>query len=813
MTTVGRPPAPPVRDHSAPRTWVGKSIRRVEDPKFLRGRGGYVADLVTPGTLHAAVLRSPHPHARILSTDITAALAAPGVHAVITGARAAELCDPLPDFGPDPANHTWRCLAAEKVRYVGEGVAVVVADSRYLAEDALPLIEVEYEPLPAVVDPEAALAEGAALVHESLGSNLAYERTFDFGEVDRDFAEADVVVTDRLRWRRSGGQPLETVGAIADYDHATGQLTVDTNSLSFTSYLFMVAGTLKIPANRLDIRPVPAGGSFGSKLFATKPAVLAAMCSREVGRPVVYLEDRVDNISNCDHHGSDRVYEVELAMMRDGTMRGIKIDTVDDYGAYIQFGVGHHGNALAQVVGPYQMTSVRYRVRAALTNKNQQGAYRGFGSEVNNWMLEQMVDKAARELGLDPVEVRRRNFIRSFPHFIPTGNVYDSGDYDAVLDKALKLGDLDHWRGEQRRLLAEEGRYVGVGVICAQERSVFSATEFWFWFDEPGAPVTSMPESVTLKVDATGGITATLYSCAFWGNSPETMVAQLVAEEFDCDPHHVSVVYQGSRNGLPATGPGGSRTTVMLAGAVEGATAKIKDKARRAAAHLLEIDPADLEWADGGYQVRGVPERRKSLGDIAVALHLFKHSFPDDVESGLEDSKVYDHPYTTMPSADRKDLGVFYPFMGHACHIPVVEVDIETGAVTFLHYAAVHDCGTLVNPRSLAGHIVGGTAQGIGTALYEEYVYDDDGQLLTSSYLDYLIPTAMEVPELVIGHVETPSPYTPHGIKGGGEGGRMMAPAAINAAVNDALAPLGVRLTELPMTPDRILTAIRKARG
>jgi CO/xanthine dehydrogenase Mo-binding subunit len=813
MTTVDRPPAPPVRDHSAPRTWVGKSIRRVEDPKFLRGRGGYIADLVTPGTLHAAVLRSPHPHARILSTDITAALAAPGVHAVITGARAAELCDPLPDFGPDPANHAWRCLAAEKVRYVGEGVAVVVADSRYLAEDALPLIEVEYEPLAAVVDPEAALVDGAPLVHESLGSNLAYERTFDFGEVERDFAEADVVISDRLRWRRSGGQPLETVGAIADYDHATGQLTVDTNSLSFTSYLFMVAGTLKIPANRLDIRPVPAGGSFGSKLFATKPAVLAAMCSREVGRKVVYLEDRVDNISNCDHHGSDRVYEVELAMMRDGTMRGIKIDTVDDYGAYIQFGVGHHGNALAQVVGPYQMTSVRYRVRAALTNKNQQGAYRGFGSEVNNWMLEQMVDKAARELGLDPVEVRRRNFIRSFPHFIPTGNVYDSGDYDAVLDKALKLGDLDHWRGEQRRLLADEGRYVGVGVICAQERSVFSATEFWFWFDEPGAPVTSMPESVTLKVDATGGITATLYSCAFWGNSPETMVAQLVAEEFDCNPHDVSVVYQGSRNGLPATGPGGSRTTVMLAGAVEGATAKIKDKARRAAAHLLEIDPTDLEWADGGYQVRGVPERRKSLGDIAVALHLFKHSFPDDVESGLEESKVYDHPYTTMPSADRKDLGVFYPFMGHACHIPVVEVDIETGAVTFLHYAAVHDCGTLVNPRSLAGHIVGGTAQGIGTALYEEYVYDDDGQLLTSSYLDYLIPTAMEVPELVIGHVETPSPYTPHGIKGGGEGGRMMAPAAINAAVNDALAPLGVRLTELPMTPDRILTAIRKARG
>jgi len=801
---------PPVRTHKPDRKWVGKSIRRVEDPKFLRGRGGYIGDMTLPGMLHAAVLRSPMPHARIVSIDTSAAETAPGVHAVITGARAAELTDPLPDFGPNPAAHTWRCLALNKVRYVGEGVAVVVADDRYLAEDALALIDVEYEAIPPVVDALDALAADAPLVHDDLGSNCAYERSFDFGDVDGDFARADVVVSDHLRWRRSGGQPLETVGAVADFDHANGSVQIHTNSLSFTSYLFMVAGALKVPTNRLDIVATPAGGSFGTKLFATKPAVIAGMCSRAVGRPVMYLEDRLDNMSNCDHHGSDRHYDVRLAMTREGVFTAIDIDTVDDYGAYIQFGVGHHGNALAQVVGPYTIGSVRYRVRAVLTNKNQQGAYRGFGSEVNNWMLEQLVERAARELGLDPVEIRRRNFIREFPHFIPTGNVYDSGDYDAVLDKTLELGRYEHWREVQAKA-REEGRYIGIGVISAQERSVFSATEFWFWFDEPGAPVTSMPESVTLKVDASGSITATLYSCAFWGNSPETMVAQLVAEEFDCDPHDVSIVYQGSRNGLPATGPGGSRTTVMLAGAVEGASSKIKAKALRAAAHLLEANADDLEWVDGGFQVKGVPEQRKSLGDIAIMLHLFKHSFDEDVESGLEESKVFDHPYTTMPSADRKDLGVFYPFMGHACHIPVVEVDVETGSVIFLDYAAVHDCGTLVNPRSLAGHIQGGTAQGIGTALYEEFVYDAEGQLVTASYLDYPIPTAMEVPELKIGHVETPSPWTPHGIKGGGEGGRMMAPAAINAAVNDALAPLGVRLTELPMTPDRIRAALRAA--
>jgi len=811
MTTTEHPPT---RVHKE-RTWVGQSIRRLEDPKFLLGKGGYIDDMRVRGMLHAALVRSPHAHARIASIDTSAAKALPGVFAVVTGAEAAEITNPMPDFGPAADKHVWRCLAVDKVRYVGEGVVAVLAESRYVAEDAADLVRVEYDLLEAVVDPEKAARDGAPLVHDALGSNVAYERTFQFGDVDGDFAAADVVVKDRLRWRRSGGQPLETVGAIASFDRGTGMMTINTNTLSFTSYLFMLAGTLQIPDNKLDVIPHPAGGSFGSKLFATKVSAIAGMLSKVSGRPVKYVEDRIDNLANCDHHGSDRVYDVELALTRAGIMTSLRIKTVDDYGAYIQFGVGHHGNALAQVTGPYRIKSVEYGVTAVLTNKCQQGAYRGFGSEVNNWMLERMVDMAAKELDLDPVEIRRRNFIGKdeFPYFIPTGNVYDSGDYEAVLDKALELADLDHWRAEQAKARAE-GRYIGIGLVTCQERSVFSATEFWFWFDEPAAPVTSMPESVTLRVGALGDITATLYSCAFWGNSPETMVAQLVAEEFGCEPHAVSVVYAGTRNGLPATGPGGSRTTVMLAGAVEGAAERIKDKAIKVAEHLLEASPDDLEWADGGVQVKGSPEQRKSLADIAIQTHLFKHSLPEEIESGLEASKVYDHPYTTMPSADRKNLGVFYPFVGHACHIPIVEVDAQTGEVRFLKYIAVHDCGTLVNPRSLAGHITGGTVQGIGTALHEEYVYGaEDGNLLTQSYMDYLIPTAMEAPEFVIGHCETPSPWTPHGIKGGGEGGRMMAPAAIAAAIDDALAPLGVRATELPATPARIVGWIEAAGG
>jgi carbon-monoxide dehydrogenase large subunit len=802
------------REESAERKWVGKSIQRVEDPKFLLGRGGYIDDFVLEGMLHAALVRSPHAHARIKSIDAEEARKYPGVVAVVTGAEAAELTDPMPDFGPAPAEHEWRCLALDKARYVGQGVAAVVAESRAIAEDAADLVKVEYELLAPVVDPEVAMEPDAEVVHERVGSNVAMDRNLVFGDVERDFAEADIVVKDRLRWRRSNAQPLETVGAVASFDPGTGMMTIHTNTLNMSQYMFMFANTLKVASNKLDIRPYPAGGSFGSKFAALKTGAIAGMLSRLVGRPVKFMEDRVDNIVNCDYHGSDRIYYAELAATNDGTMKSLRLKVIDDYGAYMHYGLGTHGNALAQVVGPYRIDSVQYHVQAILTNKCQQGPYRGFGSEVNNWMLERMVDLLAKELEMDPVEIRRKNFIQpdQFPYFIPCGNVYDSGDYEGVLDKALELADHDFWRDEQRRL-REEGRCIGIGVCTTQERSVLSATEFWFWLDEPAAPVTSTPESVTLNVDAAGNVTATLYSGAFWGNSPETMVTQLVAEEFDVDPRQVNVVYSGTNQGLPGFGPGGSRFTTMIAGAIEGASRKIKEKSFKIAAHLLEAAPEDLEWSEGGIAVKGSPDQRKELAEIAMNAHLFKHQLPEEIESGLAADQVYDHPYTTMPSEDRKDLGVFYPFMGHACHIVVVEVDVETGLVEFLKYTAVHDCGTVVNPRSLSGQVIGGVAQGIGTALLEEFVYDDEGRLANANYQDYLIPSAMEVPEVLVGHHETPSPYTVHGIKGGGEGGRMVTPAAVSSAIDDALKPIGARVKELPATPERVLGWIEEAKA
>lgn len=380
-----------------------------------------------------------------------------------------------------------------------------------------------------------------------------------------------------------------------------------------------------------------------------------------------------------------------------------------------------------------------------------------------------------------------------------------------MLDLTLEHAELDRWRGEQERLRAE-GRYIGIGLATAQQRSTFSSTEFWFHNPGPATGLTTSPESVRIGIGPTGGINVTTFS-PFWGNSPETVISQVVAEEFGVDPESVTVEYASTMHGLPSAGPGGSRMTVMLSGAVRGATAKVKKKMFDIAAHFLEANPEDLELRDGRVWVKGVPVEDRSMGidDIGMKAYWHKLDLPEGMESGLEGSFTYDHPYTSMPSDDRKDLGAFYPIMGHACHVCVVEVDVETGRVDFLKYLAVHDVGTVVNPRSLQGQIRGGIAQGIGIALYEEVRYDAAGQNLTSSLDEYLLPGAPDVPAIEIYHHETPSPFTEFGVKGGGEGGRMVSPPAITRAVEDALAPFGVTIAEMPITPEKITSWVREA--
>lgn len=787
------------------RRWIGKHMKRVEDPRYLVGRGGFVEDIELAGMLHAAVLNSPHAHARIVSIDTSAALALPGVVAVLTGEDCKAHMGPCANFGPPTL--TQYPLAVDKTRHFGEAVAAVVGETIYAAEDGVAALRVEYELLEPVTDPFKALEENSPLVHEEHGNNLGYERQFEFGDVDGAFADADVVLRDTLYWGRSSGQPLETTGAVATVDH-NGVTTIYCNSVTFSFCAFLIATALKVPSNKLKLQPVPAGGSFGSKFFAHKVPTLAGFLALQMGRPVRYVEDRLDHMAASDHHGSDRWYEVALAVDRDGMLRGLDVDVVDDYGAFLQFGVGTHGNALSQVAGPYKMRNIRYHLRAAITNKCQQGAYRGFGSEVQNWILERMVDKAARELKMKPEDIRRKNFLTpdQFPYKSPTGNLYDSGNYPGVLDKALSAIDLDHWRAEKARALKEEGRHIGIGIATTQERSVFSATEFWYWFDEPTFPITSSPESATVTIDPTGEMQVTLHSQAMWGNSPETMVAMVVAEEFDVDPYSINVTYADTSSGLPGTGPGGSRYTVMVAGAVRGASRTLKEKLCRIAAKDLETSVEDVEFIDGAARVKGAPQRSRSLAELAATAYFFALNLPEGDRSGLEEGYTYDHPYTTLPNADRSDLGVFYPFMGHACHIAIIEIDPVTGKLEYLDYVAVHDAGTVVNPPTLAGQVMGGTAQGIGSTLFEEYVYDERGELETNSFWEYLVPRATDIPHMRVEHFETPSPYTEYGIKGGGEGGRMVAPSALSSAIDDVLATFGdARVTRLPVKPWQIV--------
>ena len=460
-----------------------------------------------------------------------------------------------------------------------------------------------------------------------------------------------------------------------------------------------------------------------------KVPTFAGFLSMVAGRPVKYVEDRVTHIVNNDHCGSDRQYEAALAFDDDGTLRALRIDCVDDYGAYLQFGTGTHGNALSQIVGPYRIQHVEYSLAAVLTNKNQQGAYRGFGAEVSNWVLERLVDMAARQLGLDRVEIRRRNLIGpdEFPYRTPTGNIYDSGNYQGVLEKMLERPTTTTgWpsatgacrgpaRRHRRRGIAGAKRVQLDGVLVLVRRPAVHADVEPRERERADRPDGADRGHAALPVAV--------------GQQPGDGRLEVVAEEFDVDPSSIVVTYADSQHALPGTGPGGSRYTVMVSGAVAGAASELKEKIRRIASDKLEVAESDLEFRDGGVGVIGVPDRHLSLADIAMTAYMFRLDLPPDMRSGLAAQSTYDHPLTTLPNADRSDLGIFYPFVGHAWHIAVVEVDPGTGRVTFLRYTAVHDAGTIVNPKTLDGQIIGGTVQGLGTAMYEENLYDDEGRV------------------------------------------------------------------------------------
>src|SRR3989441_5165205 len=742
--------------------------------------------------LHVAFLRSPHAHARLVSVDTRPVRTLPGVAACITGDDIATHARPTRAESKMGGYHAPESppLARGKVRFVGEAVVAVLAESRYAAEDALEAVDVRYAALPVVATPETAMAGDAPLVHEAAGSNVLLSRAFVRGDADAAMAGAAVVVGDRFRFHRHAGVTMENRACLADWNTGAGELTLWSSTQVPGLLREALAELLDLPAHRLRVVAPDVGGGFGVKSALYPEEVAVCALARLTGRPVKWVGDRREDLLTSTQ-AWDETIDAELAVDADGTIHALRARVVADVGAYSI----HPWTASIEVVqvisflpGPYRVPHYRGEGWGVATNKAPMGPYRGVGRPVSTFVTEALMDRAARRLGIDPVELRLRNLLRpdELPYRSPSGVVWDSGSFVESLEQARDVAEYECVRAEQRRG-RDAGRYVGIGVACYVELTgVGSAIPA-----SPGAAINTGTEGATVRVDPGGTVTAS-FGLACHGQGHETTLAQVVAEELGARFEDVRVIHGDTAAGPAGTGTYASRSAVIGGGAAMLAARALREKALAIAAHLLEAGAEDIHLEDGRASVRGTG-KNVSLREIASAAYAGAKRLPKGMEPGLEATRFYD-PYFGTAS--------------NAAHVAVVEVDPETFAVLLRRHVVVEDCGRIINPLVVEGQAIGGVAQGIGAALLEEVVYGDDGQLLTGSLVDYLVPTAAEVPAIEVVHLERPSPTTLGGFKGVGEGGTIGAPAAVANAIADALAPLGVEISELPVTPERLFRLI-----
>ena len=788
---------------------VGARIPRNEDPRLLQGRGCFVDDIQPAGVLHAAVLRSPHAHARIVAIDATRARALPGVALVLTAADLGELDQPTPLLIPNPAlthPRTPRPLAADEVRYVGEPVALVVADSRYLAEDALEAIEVTWQPLPVSASLDAARAEGAPLVHADVPGNRAAHLAQRVGDPDAVLAGAARVFRETLWIERSCGSPIETRGVVAEWDGRAGALRVWDATQAPLPIKNGLARMFGVPEFKVDVIAPDVGGGFGTKIMLFYPEeILVPLAAIRLGRPVKWIEDRHEHLIAANQERG-QIHDVDVAVDGDGRILALHDRFVHDAGAYTPYGIIVPLITSTQLPGPYRLRHYAVEFDVVYTNTAIVTPYRGAGRPHGAFVMERVIGRVARELGLEAVEVRRRNFIQ--PHEFPWDvgltfqdggpTRYDSGDYPRGLEMALETIGFRDFRARQAEA-RRQGRHLGLGVACYVEGTGIGPYE--------GAHVRVEPSGRVLV--ATGLTTQ--------GQGHATTFAQIAADALGCDPADVTVITGDTRRFNWGAGTFASRALVTSGNAVGVAARKVRNKALRIAADLLEASPDDLEIANSRVSVRGAPASALTLGALATVANPIRYAYgkeatdaalrlvkprpgavlaPDE-EPGLEAHGYYAPPHATFASG---------------CHAVIVEVDPATGEVKIVKYAVHHDCGRMINPMIVEGQIRGGVAQGVGGALYERIVYDGEGQPLTTTFMDFLMPTAMEVPSIEIVHTETPSPLNPLGVKGVGEAGAIPGPALLAEAVDDALAPFGVRVREMPLGPDRLRQLIAAAR-
>ena len=780
---------------------IGARIRRNEDPRLLQGGGCFVDDIHLPGVLHAAVLRSPHAHARIVAIDVAKAREVPGVALVLTAADLGELNQPTPLLIPNPAltePRTARPLAADEVRYVGEPVALVVAQNRYVAEDALDAIEVTWESLPAVASLDAARAKGAALVHAGVPGNRAAHLAQRVGDPDAAFARAPHVFSERLWIERSCGSPIETRGVVASFDARAGTLRVWDATQAPLPIKNGLARMFGIPEFKVDVIAPDVGGGFGTKIMLFYPEeILVPLAAIRLGRPVKWIEDRHEHLIAANQERG-QLHDVEVAVDGEGRILALRDRFVHDAGAYTPYGIIVPLITSTQLPGQYRLRHYAVEFDVVYTNTAVVTPYRGAGRPHGAFVMERVIGLIARELGLEAVEVRRRNFIQ--PHEFPWDvgltfqdggpTRYDSGDYPRGLAMALDTIGFQDFRARQAEARAK-GRHLGLGVACYVEGTGIGPYE--------GAHVRVEPSGRVLV--ATGLTTQ--------GQGHPTTFAQIAADALGCDPADVTVITGDTSRFNWGAGTFASRALVTSGNAIGIAALKVRQKALKIAADLLEASPDDLEIANGRVSVRGAPGAALTLGALATVANPIRYAYGKDAaeaalklvkprpgavlapdqEPGLEAHGYYAPPHATFASG---------------CHAVIVEVDPATGDVTIVKYVVHHDCGRMINPTIVEGQVRGGVAQGVGGALYERIVYDADGQPLTTTFMDFLLPTAMEVPSIEIVHTETPSPLNPLGVKGVGEAGAIPGPALIAEAVDDALAPFGVRVREMPLSPDRL---------
>ena len=775
----------------------GSGIRRREDPRLITGAATYTDDIVLPGMLHAAMLRSPYAHAKISGIDTSAAADAPGVVAVYTGADlegelgAAPCAWLLPNADLKIADYP--CIAKDTVRYVGDIVAVVVAESQYQASDALERIDVDYEPLEAVVDPKASMDDGAPRLHEEIQNNQAFHWTVTGGgDIEDAFYSAQVVVKETIVQQRLIPNAMEPRGALASYKKATGELTLWNTTQNPHIVRFLCSLVCGVPEDRLRVIAPEVGGGFGSKIAVYPGDFVTVFCSKKLGVPVKWIESRSENYQ-ATTHGRDHIQEIELAATEDGKITGLRATVWAGMGAYLSTAAPGiptilHGLMLS---GVYDIPAIHEDVYGIYTNTTPVEAYRGAGRPEATFMVERLIDLLASKIEKDPAEVRRLNFIPKFDdgHDVVTGLTYDSGDYGGALSKLMDEAGYDELRAEQA-VERKKGRYIGLGLSTYVEICGLGPSQVAGAIGFQGG----LWESAIIRFHPSGKVHV-MIGASPHGQGEETTFAQIVARELGVSPEDVKVMHGDTDNTPMGWGTYGSRTTAVGGAALALAARKIRDKAKVIAAHLLEAAVEDMEYDDGNFFVKGAPDSGKSIQDIALMANV-AWNMPEGVEAGLEATSFYDPPNFVFP---------------YGAHLAVVEVNDHTGQIDLKRYVAVDDCGPQINPMIVEGQVHGGIVQGIGQALWEEGVYDDDGQLLTGSLLDYAIPRADGLPPIEVHSTVTPSPHHPLGVKGIGEAGTIASTVAVYNAVIDALRPIGVESVKMPLTPERVWQAIRDA--